>query len=215
MKPIYMEISLAKEAFFLLPQKAMFRPSQRQLILADVHLGKASHFRKKGIPIPREGHLADIDRLEYLIKSWHPATVLILGDLFHSEYNREWLWLRSLFLSHPEIEFVLVEGNHDILPERAYGIDNLLRAGAIEEPQLIFSHAPLEPQKKKMNICGHIHPGVRLTGKARQSVTLPCFVRQKTRFILPAFGKLTGLALVDRDTADELYLVTHETVVGL
>jgi uncharacterized protein len=214
MRPVYMEIVLAGESFYLLPQKAAYRPRKRQLVLSDVHLGKAAHFRKKGIPMPQEGHLADLDRLEYLIKTWDPDSVLILGDLFHSEYNREWLWLKSLFKSHAKREFILVEGNHDILPEPAYGIGNLLKAGLIEEDLIVFSHEPL-PATRKLNICGHIHPGVRLTGKARQSITLPCFIHRGNQFVLPAFGKLTGLAIMDRVEGDAFYLVTHETVVKL
>jgi uncharacterized protein len=214
MTPTYMEIKLRGEPFFLLPQKALFRPMKRQLILSDLHLGKASHFRKRGIQLPAESHLSDIDRLEFLLKAWDPGSVLILGDLFHSEYNKEWLWFRSLLLSHPGREFVLVEGNHDILPESVYNVPNLLKATQVEEPEFVFSHSPVTA-KKKINICGHIHPGIRLTGKARQSITLPCFYHYQKEFILPAFGKLTGLALLDLVKDADYYIVTHETVVKL
>jgi uncharacterized protein len=214
MNAAFMEISLAGEVFYLLPQKALFRPSGRQLILSDVHLGKASHFRKKGIALPAASHLSDMDRLEYLVQIWNPATILILGDLFHSEYNREWLWFRSLVLSHPDRQFILVEGNHDILPEKNYDLPNLFRASEVEETQIIFSHSPLQ-ESGKLNICGHVHPGIRLTGKARQSLTFPCFCLSEGKFILPAFGRLTGLALLEWKETAEYYLVTDDTVVRL
>src|SRR4051794_39447624 len=98
MRPSYLEIFLAAEPFYLLPQKAVYRPLQKQLILSDIHLGKASHFRKKGLALPAQSHLKDIDALHFLLNSWKPETVLILGDLFHSDYNREWLWFKSLLM---------------------------------------------------------------------------------------------------------------------
>jgi DNA ligase-associated metallophosphoesterase len=210
----YKEIKIKSEPFYLLPLKALYRPLQRQLILSDIHLGKASHFRKKGIPMPGESHLKDIDRIHYLIDNYHPETILLLGDLFHSEYNNEWLWFKSLLRSYPDVQFVLVEGNHDILPRGTYKIENLLKIGRLEEQHIIFSHHPLE-HLDKLNICGHIHPGMRVTGKAKQSVTLPCYVLTPTHFILPAFGDLTGLQIVDKEKDGKYFLVTQDTVVEM
>lgn len=210
-----MEIILREETFFLLFHKAIFRPLKRQLIISDLHLGKTSHFRKKGIALPQQSQLKDLDQLTFLLNKFTPRKVLILGDLFHSKLNREWLWFKSLLMQYPEIEFVLVQGNHDILDDSNYQLPNLLNADEIEEENFIFSHAPLEDTKNKLNFCGHIHPGIRLTGIARQSITLPCFYYNHKHFILPAFGNLTGLYLLDREQGAEYYIVTHETVVKL
>lgn len=214
MNLIYTEIKIKAEPFYLLPHRAAFRPLQKQLILSDIHLGKASHFRKKGIAMPGESHLRDIDRIHFLIDKYLPETVLLLGDLFHSEYNNEWLWFRSLLRTYPQVQFVLLEGNHDILPRGAYVIPNLLKIGQLEEQHLIFSHHPLE-NPGKLNICGHVHPGLRVTGKARQSVTLPCFAMNETHLIMPAFGDLTGLHLLEMDNNARYFLVTQDCVVEL
>jgi hypothetical protein len=45
-------------------------------------------------------------------------------------------------------------------------------------------------------------PGVVISGPAERSARLPCFVLGARRAILPAFGRLTGLALVE-PAADE------------
>lgn len=213
MKP-YLEIFLNHEPVFLLPQKALFRPLYSQLIFGDIHLGKATHFRKQGIPIPPQSHLKDIDTIHYLLNTWNPETVLLLGDLFHSEYNREWLWFKSLLMDYPNTQFTLVEGNHDILLPENYEIPNLLKVAHIEEMGLIFSHHPLKDHKK-FNICGHVHPGLQLHGNARQSVKLPCFYKSQTHLILPAFGNLTGLQLLEREEESEYFLITGNTVVKL
>jgi DNA ligase-associated metallophosphoesterase len=214
MNNAYLELKIEDEIFYLLHQRAVFRPATSELIISDVHLGKASHFRKKGIAMPAQSHLKDVDRLHYLIDTWKPKSVLFLGDLFHSDYNREWLWLKSILLHYPEIIFKLVVGNHDVLPESEYSIPNLKKFDTIEEDNFIFSHAPLE-RPAKLNFCGHIHPGLRLTGKARQSIKLPCFYLDKTHFILPAFGELTGLFLLEQKRSAQYFLVTAETIVKL
>jgi len=210
----YLEIFLKKESVFLLPQKAIFRPLYKQLILGDIHLGKATHFRKQGIPMPAQSHLKDIDLIHHLINSWNIETVMILGDLFHSEYNREWLWFQSLLMAYPKVQFILVEGNHDILPLASYEIQNLIKLSHIEEMDLIFSHHPLV-NPKKLNICGHVHPGIKVHGNARQSVKLPCFYKSSTHLILPAFGDLTGLKLLEHEENSEYYLITGNRVLKL
>lgn len=209
----YHEITLFGESFFLLPQKAIFRPDKKQLILSDVHLGKATHFRKQGLPMPAQSHLKDLDTLQYLLKKWEPLSVLILGDLFHSNYNKEWLWFKALLMQHSETEFILIEGNHDILTTENYdSIANLVKLEILEEDNFIFSH---EPKKNltKLNFCGHIHPGLRIYGKARQSEKLPCFYRNTKHFILPAFGHLTGLFLMEEEEESFYYLVTGNRIV--
>lgn len=212
MRSGYLEISLGSEFFFLLPQKAIFRPLKNQLILADLHLGKATHFRKKGIALPPQSHLKDIDLLHSLLNHWQPESVMILGDLFHSDYNKEWLWLKSLLMHYPDVQFLLIEGNHDILDNDLYSLPNLVKTNILEEKEFIFSHHAVS-HADKLNFCGHVHPGTRIFGMAKQVTTLPCFYFKGNHFILPAFGYLTGLHLLDPKEGDALYLVAHNRVV--
>jgi DNA ligase-associated metallophosphoesterase len=214
MNKVFYQINLAGDDFYLLPQKAIYRPSSKQLILTDIHLGKATHFRKQGIAIPLQSHLKDIDKLHFLINVWQPLTVLILGDIFHSDYNKEWLWFKSLLLHYPQIQFILIEGNHDILSNESYESQNLMKAEFLVEENFIFSHHPLV-QKDKINFCGHIHPGIKLFGEAKQSVKLPCFYFNDSQFILPAFGELTGLYLLEKEESAKYYLVVKDKVVKL
>jgi uncharacterized FlgJ-related protein len=44
----------------LLPEKAAFIPESATLLIADPHFGKATHFRKAGIPIPEQIFLKDL-----------------------------------------------------------------------------------------------------------------------------------------------------------
>jgi DNA ligase-associated metallophosphoesterase len=212
MRSGYLEIVLQNEVFCLLPQKAIYRPSKNQLILADLHLGKVTHFRKKGIALPLQSHLKDLDLLHSLLNHWQPGSVIILGDLFHSDYNKEWLWFKSLLMHYPAVQFILIEGNHDILHETAYALPNLIKTEIVEEGPFIFSHHPLS-QPGKINFCGHIHPGIKIFGMAKQAVTLACFCLRKNHFILPAFGHLTGLQVMEENEETKFYPVAHNRVV--
>lgn len=208
----YLDIELGDEVFQLLPQKAVYRPAKKQLILTDVHLGKATHFRKQGIALPARSHLKDVDKLHYLLKKISPESVLLLGDLFHSDYNREWLWIKALLMDYPDIQFTLVEGNHDILQHQNYELANLNKVESIEEDKFIFTHHPLT-DPTKLNFCGHVHPGFRIFGKAKQSERLPCFYHHNNHFILPAFGNLTGLFTMEAQDKACYYLVTDTKVI--
>src|SRR5690606_28429558 len=106
-----MDFYYKEELIQLLPQKAAFLPENRLLVVADIHLGKASHFRKAGIMIPSPILSADLQRMDELITALNPATVVFLGDLFHSSFNNEWLELKGFLLRYPAVHFILTKGN--------------------------------------------------------------------------------------------------------
>jgi DNA ligase-associated metallophosphoesterase len=208
----YLDILVEGQPFFLLPQRAAFRPDLRQLVIADLHLGKTTHFRKQGMALPETGLLKDIDKLHFLINKWRPVSVLLLGDLFHSDYNREWLWFKSLLKEYEEIKFILAEGNHDILEDKHYSMPNLLKTEILVEDNFVFSHHPLE-NCSRLNICGHIHPGIEIHAKAKQYFKLPCFYLNANHFIFPAFGHLTGLYILEQEQFSNYFLIAGDKVV--
>lgn len=208
----HLEILLANEKFFLLPQKAIYRPAQQELILSDLHLGKAAHFRKNGIPLPTPAKSKDLEILQELINQWQPEKVTFLGDLFHSDFNQEWVLFKELLNQNNSIAFVLVKGNHDVLQKEMYNIQNLLLVDEVEDTEFIFTHYPLK-KCEKINFCGHIHPALKIKGKAKQSITLPCFYYGYNNFILPAFGSLTGLCVLKPSNEATYYLLSLNKVV--
>ena len=47
----------------LLPERAVWREDTRTLFVADVHIGKAAHFRaSRGVPVPAGARLAKTSR---------------------------------------------------------------------------------------------------------------------------------------------------------
>lgn len=209
-----MQIRLCETDFILLSEKALCRPDTRQLIIADIHLGKASHFRKAGINIPDDSVLEDMRRLDTLMKKFQPKEVILLGDLFHSSYNREWHLFEAFLESFNHVKFILVKGNHDILKKNRYEISNFSVINTWEDDRFIYSHEPME-HASKFVLSGHIHPGVTLTGKGKQRLSLPCFHVSKNQMVLPAFGKLTGLYMLDKNASDSYYLVYSDRIAML
>ncbi len=209
-----MQLELAGIPFILLTEKALWRPGTSQLIIADIHLGKASHFRKAGISIPADSVLEDMRKLHALMKKYRPAEVILLGDLFHSSYNREWHLFEAFLESFNDIQFILVKGNHDILKKNRYEIPNFEVMDTWEDDLFIYSHEPMEHDSKFV-LSGHIHPGVTLTGKGKQRLSLACFHISKNQMVLPAFGKLTGLYILEKNKSDTYYLIYNDTITEM
>ncbi|MBN3582075.1 ligase-associated DNA damage response endonuclease PdeM [Algoriphagus aestuarii] len=217
-----MEVAISQIVFRqtlleLLKEKAVWVPSLRSIFIADLHFGKAAHFRKSGIPIPEPIHQEDLINLDILINKYRPQHVYFLGDLFHSDWNGQWNVLNDFLAAFTKVTFHLVLGNHDILPPSHYK-DAIfqLHNSPIEIGNLILSHEPLEEiAEDKINLCGHIHPGIRLVGKARQSIRLSCYHYRPNQLILPAFGRFTGLALVKPTSNDQVFGITNERVIPI
>ncbi len=197
----------------LLPQKAIYWAEEKALLIADLHLGKISHFRKAGIALPKRAALKNLTTLDHLISSYRPQQVIFLGDLFHSELNTEWLLFKEILKKYRELSFQLVQGNHDILHEISYANSHftVYKEPVVRGP-FWLSHEP-QTDGENYNLCGHIHPGVQLVGSARQSLRFPCFYFGEKGGILPAFGQFTGLALVKPQRHDKVFIITGEEVI--
>jgi uncharacterized protein len=208
---------VAGQQLMLLPEKAVYWKNERVLIVADLHIGKVGHFRKAGIPIPKLMEQEDLAVLSDLLRVLNPLKVLFLGDLFHSELNDDWNWLKLWRQLFADLEIILVLGNHDILQENHY-----LEAGFAVCKSLVmgpfsFTHDPVDRRKiaDSFNFAGHIHPGVKLFGKGRQSVVLPAFCFGEKDALLPAFGKFTGTFCVDCDQYNDIFPVVNQRVIKI
>lgn len=211
-----MKFELLSESIHLLPQKALFFPTWKTLILADLHLGKINHFRKSGIPVPDAANDNNTLRLIESMEQTRPDRVIFLGDLFHSHYNYEWEVMGQIRQHFRHVAFDLVLGNHDILSEQQYSRHQMNVLDSIHLGPFLLTHEPMsESEGGVYNIAGHIHPGVRLMGTARQSITLPCFYFGKNQALLPAFGSFTGLAKIYPKKDDRIFAIAENKIMEL
>lgn len=182
--------------------------------MADLHLGKVNHFRKVGIPVPAMANQQNLEHIQVLLQITKPCRVILVGDLFHSHYNEAWEEFGTFVKYYPSVSFELVLGNHDILSEHQYKRKGIVLYQELQVGNVLFTHHPLEEVSSAVyNLAGHIHPGIHLHGKGKQSITLPCFYFGKQGGILPAFGTFTGLARVKPKQGDKVFAILPDKVV--
>ena len=217
MKATGKTISIHKggENLLLCPEKVIFVPEKKVLLMADLHLGKVTHFRKAGIPGPDQARKTDFRKLNDTIELYNPEKVILLGDLFHSNYNSCWDDFVEFIDIYQTIDFSLVIGNHDILSSPKYEKSRLtLHDQSLSLGDLVLTHEPLDHVPEgKYNLYGHLHPGVRLIGGSKQTLRLPCFHFNENQGVLPAFGRFTGLYIIAPKAGDEVFAITANAVI--
>ncbi len=169
---------------------ALFWPHRRALIVADLHLEKASWFARSGQMLPPYDSLATLERLAALIAMTDARTIWCLGDNFHDDAGPERLdgAARALLARLTAAqEWRWITGNHDAALPASVGGTIMDEA---EIDGLILRHRA-DPDDLRPELSGHFHPKHRAAARGR-AVSRPCFVRSDTKLILPAFGSLTG-----------------------
>jgi DNA ligase-associated metallophosphoesterase len=215
----------------LLPQRAAWLPVQRALLVADVHLGKAAAFRALGVPVPEATTAATLARLDALVDSMRPLALCVLGDLLHSPAAQAPTVIDALAAwraRHGNLRVVLVRGNHD---DRAGDPPAHCRIEVVEEPwrfaglelrhepdpnllteRLVTGIAPEgEIAEPVHSISGHLHPVIRLRGRA-DALRLPCFWTRGRCTVLPAFGEFTGGWPISPAAGDRVFVTDGERV---
>lgn len=197
--------------FVLHPSGAIFWTSRKILLVADVHLGKVSHFRKNGIAVPPESAIGNFELLNEVEAFFKPDIVVFLGDLFHSEINNEWDLFED-WVKNNQSKILLIAGNHDVIDPDHYEKIGVHVFDEMTLGEFLFTHHPKE-RERVFNFCGHIHPAVRLEGKGRQTLTLPCFFHSPHQMILPAFGEFTGNYVMKPKENDCVYALAEDEVI--
>jgi len=171
------------------PAGALFVADEGLLVVADLHLEKASSFAGRGVFLPPYDTRATLAAVARLVARYAPRAVVALGDSFHDagahgrldtrdsealaalQRGRDWLW---------------VTGNHDPQVPRAAGGES---AAELRLADVVLRHEPADDGTAE--IVGHMHPAakVRLTGR---SVRRRCFAAGARRIVMPALGALTG-----------------------
>jgi DNA ligase-associated metallophosphoesterase len=199
MRKDMVRFSFAGTAFAALAPGALFWPARRALVVADLHLEKASFFARAGQMLPPYDSLSTLTDLEALVVASGAEELWCLGDSFHDAEGCDRLpadaraALRALT---GWLRWTWITGNHDIgaAPQLAASCGGTVMDEA-EVDGLLLRHEA-EPTETRPELSGHFHPKLRMTLRGR-SVARRCFVASETKLILPAFGALTGGLDVD------------------
>jgi uncharacterized protein len=215
-EPLEQEVELAGERLLLLPERAALWPARETLLVADPHWGKAAAFRAGGLPVPQGTTEHGLRRLDDVLARHPVHRIVYLGDYFHAREGRAagtLARLRAWGDAHPDVEQLLVRGNHD---RGAGDPPDELRVRCVEAPHLegpfAFRHFPT-PHPDLCVLAGHLHPAVRLVGRGRQRARLPCFWLRPGVAVLPSFGDFTGSAEIVAEAEDRVFVVAGDAVL--
>ena len=169
---------------------ALFWPARRALLVADLHLEKASWYARGGQMLPPYDSIATLAELATLRGATGAREIWCLGDSFHDKAGCERLSPDArarLTALTAATRWVWITGNHDSVLTDHCGGDVMEEA---EVDGLVLRHEA-DPREARPELSGHFHPKLRLSLRGR-SVARRCFVASGSRLILPAFGALTG-----------------------
>jgi DNA ligase-associated metallophosphoesterase len=174
---------------------ALFWPRENALLVADLHLEKASFFARTGQFLPPYDSRETLERLARAVKATGARRVYTLGDNFHDAEGATRLEPHAAGMLDAltrALDFVWITGNHDGGETTGLGgisVEELAIAG------MILRHEAKRGETRP-ELSGHFHP--RLQVRVREkNIRRPCAVLSANaggagRMILPAFGALTG-----------------------
>ena len=188
-------LSFAGEEFALTTGRALYWPRERALLVADLHLEKASFYARHGQMLPPYDSRETLERLALAIRETGARRVFTLGDNFHDSAGAERLepYAAGMLAALTRAtDWVWITGNHDASMEAKSGGT---LAEELEIAGLVLRHRAQKGETRP-EMSGHYHPRVQLTVRERH-IRRPCAVISRDhagggRMILPAFGALTG-----------------------
>jgi uncharacterized protein len=175
--------------------RALYWPAERALLVADLHLEKASWYAQTGQMLPPYDSRDTLERLADAVRITGARRVITLGDNFHDDAGALRLdahctgMLEALTRA---LDWVWITGNHDEALPKGFG-------GTIV-PELEVAGIKLRHEARAgetaAELSGHYHPKLSVNVRSRH-IARPCAVLARTgdgaeRMILPAFGTLTG-----------------------
>lgn len=192
-------LSFAGEEFALVAGRALYWPREQALLVADLHLEKASFYARHGQMLPPYDSRETLERLALAIRETGARRVFTLGDNFHDSAGADRLEPHAagmLAALTRATDWVWITGNHDSAMEAQAGGT---LAGELEIAGMVLRHQARVGETRP-ELSGHYHPRLQLRLRDR-SVRRPCAVVSSggtgakgmgSRMILPAFGALTG-----------------------
>ncbi len=183
-------LSFGGHDFTLAGEAALFWPRHEALLVADLHLEKASSYAAAGQMLPPYDSRATLEQLAALVTRHGARAVWCLGDNFHDDGGEARLEPQAAMLLRQltaTLDWRWIVGNHDPAMAAKWGGQRLEE---MEIDGLLLRHEAY-PGEYRPELSGHFHPRYRQAIRGR-TVSRRCFVRAASKLILPAFGALTG-----------------------
>jgi hypothetical protein len=184
-------IGLAGLDFIPDPSGALHAPDFAALVVADLHLEKGSSLARRGVHLPPYDTRQTLAWLSAVIARTRPHLLIFLGDSFHdaeAHARIEAADLAALRALAERQRTIWIAGNHDPDPPAD------VAGAAMQEVALgpvMLRHAPRPLIGGEFEIAGHLHPAAAVVQRSRR-IRCRCFVADRRRIVMPAFGSYTG-----------------------
>src|SRR5690242_5440426 len=158
--------SFAGETFETIADGALYWRSQQALLVADLHLEKASWFARFGQFLPPYDSHATLSALASVVERTGAARLYCLGDSFHDRFGCDRLPANARELLKDltqRLDWTWIVGNHD--PGFADHCGGTL-ADEIEVAGIVLRHEAVRGEPRP-EMSGHYHPKLRLQLKGR------------------------------------------------
>ncbi len=184
---------------------ALFVPEFKTLLVADLHLEKASNMAKRGVHLPPYDTRASLAQLQAVIAQARPEQLIFLGDSFHDDEARDRISEADLAILRAlsaGVTTIWITGNHDPHPPTDIGgrIANEVALGGVT-----LRHEPKQLGLEEFEIAGHLHPGSAVSQRGRR-IHCKCFIADGRRLVMPAFGSFTGNLSISSPPFKNLFL---------
>jgi len=194
-RAMFTPFAFAGHELLLGQARALYWPAERALLVADLHLEKASWFAQRGSMLPPYDSRDTLERLADAVRVTGARRVITLGDNFHDDAGALRLdahctgMLEALTRA---LDWVWITGNHDEALPKGFGGTILPQ---LELGGIVLRHEARAGETMP-ELSGHYHPKLRVNIRNRH-IARPCAVMGRAaggaeRMILPAFGSLTG-----------------------
>jgi DNA ligase-associated metallophosphoesterase len=180
--------SFAGEELCFVDGRALYWPREKALLVADLHLEKASFLARFGQMLPPYDSRETLERVAGAIRTTGARRVFCLGDSFHDgdgALRIEGHAAGMLDALARATDWVWIAGNHD-----RGRVPAGTAAAELDVAGLMLRHEAL-PGETRPELSGHYHPKLRIAVRGR-AISRPCAVASERKLILPAFGALTG-----------------------
>lgn len=170
--------------------RALYWPRENALLVADLHLEKASFYARSGQMLPPYDSRETLERLALAIRETGARRVFALGDNFHDDAGTSRLEPHAagmLAALTRAVDWVWIVGNHDPSLEKGTG------GTVLEEAHVsgVILRHKARAGERAPELSGHFHPKLVVAARGRR-IARACAVASDRRIILPAFGALTG-----------------------
>lgn len=211
------DFTVRGETFTLHPAKILIWRSQKLLVVADLHLGKAQTFLQSGLWLPPQAHKQDLSQLLPIIESYGIEHVMFLGDFVHTAQGvtndviHEFVEWKQNFKGRVTV----VIGNHDqgLIKKWPEAWNFVELKEEFSHGDFVFRHEPVK-EAGRFVWCGHIHPKITLQ-RASERLYLPAFVTTEDLGYLPAYSSLAGGQSFRRDKSHRYFAITDSRVTEI